>query len=217
MLRITGGVEPGPPVHSFQLPASSTRKCIWVSANPGGSGTAAGHFDHNAVMGARRWSAWGYGLGGALALVLAVVLGRRALLGGPAGNVDPVAAVLGLVSLAASIWAGRLAVRALRWQETDLADAAVRLAVAVLAAEQEARRAVAGRPRPAIDMAFTFHPVPAHNAEGAADEGSLAEVVRYYRDLRPGRLVVTGAPGAGKTVLVVELMLACWTAARRRR
>ncbi|URN11534.1 NACHT domain-containing protein [Streptomyces radiopugnans] len=29
----------------------------------------------------------------------------------------------------------------------------------------------------------------------------------YYRDLRPRRLVVTGAPGAGKTVLALQLML----------
>jgi hypothetical protein len=36
----------------------------------------------------------------------------------------------------------------------------------------------------------------------------LPDIAAYYRDTRPARLVVTGAPGAGKTVLVLELILA---------
>ena len=32
-------------------------------------------------------------------------------------------------------------------------------------------------------------------------------MVSYYQALRPGRMVITGAPGAGKTVLAVELIL----------
>ncbi|MFD0305230.1 NACHT domain-containing protein [Streptomyces sp. NPDC127119] len=33
-------------------------------------------------------------------------------------------------------------------------------------------------------------------------------IVTYYRATRPSRLVITGAPGAGKTVLALELLLA---------
>ncbi|MCF2528525.1 DNA/RNA helicase domain-containing protein [Yinghuangia soli] len=56
-------------------------------------------------------------------------------------------------------------------------------------------------------MAFDFRPTPAHAAAGADRAGTLGEGVAYYRRLRPGRLVVTGAPGAGKTVLALQLML----------
>jgi hypothetical protein len=42
---------------------------------------------------------------------------------------------------------------------------------------------------------------------GGADEGDLATVLEYYRSLAPGRLVVLGEPGAGKTVLAVELLI----------
>src|SRR5262249_24102311 len=52
-----------------------------------------------------------------------------------------------------------------------------------------------------------FLPSPAHHATGAAPHGTLEEVATYYHALRPGRLVITGAPGAGKTVLALHLML----------
>ena len=35
----------------------------------------------------------------------------------------------------------------------------------------------------------------------------MAEVGRYYRGLRTGRLVVLGEPGAGKTVVALHLLL----------
>ena len=44
-------------------------------------------------------------------------------------------------------------------------------------------------------------------AGGGADIGTLAEVGRYYRELRTGRLVVLGEPGAGKTVVALSLLL----------
>lgn len=42
---------------------------------------------------------------------------------------------------------------------------------------------------------------------GGEDLGTLREVSLYYAGLRTGRLVVLGAPGAGKTVLALQLLL----------
>ncbi|WP_406631896.1 NACHT domain-containing protein [Amycolatopsis sp. WGS_07] len=43
--------------------------------------------------------------------------------------------------------------------------------------------------------------------DGGDDSGSLATILRYYRSLERGRLVVLGEPGSGKTVLVIKLLL----------
>src|SRR6266480_1469033 len=42
---------------------------------------------------------------------------------------------------------------------------------------------------------------------GGASAGDLASVLEYYQSLSPGRLVVLGDAGAGKTVLVLELLI----------
>ena len=42
---------------------------------------------------------------------------------------------------------------------------------------------------------------------GGAREGNLATVLEYYKSLSPARLVVLGDPGAGKTVLALELQI----------
>src|SRR5664280_3014815 len=42
---------------------------------------------------------------------------------------------------------------------------------------------------------------------GGEDLGTLQEVWAYYSALRPGRLVVLGEPGSGKTVLALHLLL----------
>lgn len=42
---------------------------------------------------------------------------------------------------------------------------------------------------------------------GGASEGELASVLEYYQSLSPGRLLVLGDPGAGKTVLSLELLI----------
>jgi hypothetical protein len=42
---------------------------------------------------------------------------------------------------------------------------------------------------------------------GGASEGGLLSVLEYYQSLSPGRMVVLGEPGAGKTVLALELII----------
>jgi hypothetical protein len=121
--------------------------------------------------------------------------------------VDPLAAVVALVALAGGLWAGYLSLRALRWQETNATEAAQRLVLAVRDAERDARRQLLGGHDRTINVDFQFRPAPSHNAQLAAPTGHLEQVVSYYQDLRPGRMVITGAPGAGKTVLAVELIL----------
>jgi hypothetical protein len=137
----------------------------------------------------------------------AVAIGRWVLPGASVGDVDPVGVVLGLTALAISVWTGWLTVRSLRWQETNLAEIAERLAVEALDVERTAWRQLLGDHDKAIDVQFTFYPAPTHNADGAGAEGRLEEVADYYRRLRPQRLMITGAPGAGKTVLAMQLML----------
>ncbi|WP_231905683.1 NACHT domain-containing protein [Streptomyces davaonensis] len=142
---------------------------------------------------------------------MAIAIGWRTLPRVAAGEADPVGAAIGLVGLAAGIWSGWLTVRSLRWQETNLTEVAGRLAVEVLAAEREARRQLLGDHDKTIDLEFALLPAPAHDAAGARPQGHLDDVVGYYQDLRPGRMVITGEPGAGKTVLALELMLGLLT------
>ncbi|CAM5607782.1 Ku protein [Streptomyces aurantiogriseus] len=66
-----------------------------------------------------------------------------------------------------------------------------------------------------INLTFSLRPEPGRAAVAPAGAGRLFEgtptlpdVASYYRHTCPRRLVVTGAPGAGKSVLALELMLA---------
>ena len=124
------------------------------------------------------------------------------------GDVDPVGAVIGLVSLAVAVPGTVLAVRARRWQETSTTDLTQRLAQLINSAEGKARQQFLGGHNKPIDVTFRFTPSPAHNAGRPSNKGRLQEVVDYYIRLQPRRMVITGAPGAGKTVLAVELILA---------
>lgn len=125
------------------------------------------------------------------------------------GDSDPVSATIGiLVAVLLGVPATVAAVRALWWQQTGVADLVVRLAGAVGRAEQRARHQLLGGHDRAIDVEFDVRPTSAHNAAGARARGRLQEVAAYYQRLRPRRMVITGAPGAGKTVLAVELVLA---------
>ncbi|WP_405596510.1 NACHT domain-containing protein [Streptomyces sp. NBC_00081] len=124
------------------------------------------------------------------------------------GDVDPVGAAFAFAGLVVAGWSGWLSWQGLRHQESDAVAMAGRLAQAVLRAETDARAQLLGGDGTTIDVRFRFRPAAARDAAGAALEGRLSEVVSYYRQLRPGRLVITGAPGSGKTVLALELLLA---------
>ncbi|WUH97719.1 NACHT domain-containing protein [Spirillospora sp. NBC_00431] len=128
------------------------------------------------------------------------------------GDVDPGSAVLALVALAATITGMvvtyRQAARALWVADTDVDRWTKDLAYAVQRSETQQRIQLLGGQDGAIDVGFTFRPAPTHEAVvGAAATGTLAGVVAHFRELRPQRLVITGEPGAGKTVLAIELIL----------
>lgn len=124
------------------------------------------------------------------------------------GDVDWLSASIALPGLGVAIWSARMSRTALRLQVTDTAALAARLADAVTRAETPERTRLLGGEHTPIDLRYVLRPAPAHNADGADPDGRLGTVVDYYRRLRPRRLVITGAPGSGKTVLALELLLA---------
>ncbi|MFF8696793.1 NACHT domain-containing protein [Streptomyces sp. NPDC015144] len=89
------------------------------------------------------------------------------------------------------------------------------LAKRVLDSEGAVRRQLLGDDTQRINVAFVLHSA-AERAAAAPSAGltfadgpaGLPDVLDYYRATRPRRLVVTGAAGAGKTVLALELMQA---------
>lgn len=85
------------------------------------------------------------------------------------------------------------------------------LAAAVAAAETRQRAQLIGPGAHRIDVAFHQRIEPANNATGAAPHGHLTDIVTYYQGLRPARLAITGEPGAGKTLLALDLILGMLT------
>ncbi|WP_148588229.1 NACHT domain-containing protein [Streptomyces sp. WAC01526] len=154
-------------------------------------------------MGAARHTWWRWLALTVVAVGVAVTIAVRA----GTGEVDPGGLAVGLVSLVLAIVGLHQATRSQAWQDTDTAGLADRLAVDIRKREEEARQRLLGGSDRTINVEFTFLPSPAHHATGAAPHGTLEEAATYYRALRPGRLVITGAPGAGKTVLALHLML----------
>jgi hypothetical protein len=63
-----------------------------------------------------------------------------------------------------------------------------------------------GDPAPA-DVSFAQPALIYWRTDGGDRPGTLREVAGYYRSLDRGRLVVLGEPGAGKTVLAIQLIL----------
>ncbi|MFB9681689.1 NACHT domain-containing protein [Streptosporangium vulgare] len=163
-----------------------------------------------------RGKAWLWGALGLATLAAAAVMIPRLLPELKTGDVDPLGALIGSVSLATTVIFGvaslYLAYRALHPPPTP-AEAVSDLAQEVKRTETIARRQLLGDHDKTIDVAFTLWPAPGHPAaprpspQGAAAAGRLGQVTGYYRALFPRRLVITGAPGAGKTVLAVDLIL----------
>jgi hypothetical protein len=93
--------------------------------------------------------------------------------------------------------------------DISAADAENELAAVVLAQAQVERSRLIGVDE-AGDQAANVRFVKGSGRfreVGGASEGDLASVLEYYLSLSPGRLVVLGDPGAGKTVLALELLI----------
>ncbi|MFI8447605.1 NACHT domain-containing protein [Streptomyces erythrochromogenes] len=133
----------------------------------------------------------------------------------------------GLLAVGLAAAAGLVAVLALRKQSqantAAFADAglvrgwAATLARQVEAGEGAVRRQLLGDDTRRINLAYRLHaggarPARAPGAGRLFADGPggpvLPDIAAYYRETRPERLVITGAAGAGKTVLALELLLA---------
>ncbi|WP_333736220.1 NACHT domain-containing protein [Streptomyces sp. IBSBF 2806] len=120
-----------------------------------------------------------------------------------------------LVALAPTLPGAYLAWAAYRDDRREAAadtDAKIKtLAAAVAAAETRQRAQLIGPGAHRIDVTFHQRTEPANNATGAAPHGRLTDIVSYYQNLRPARLAITGEPGAGKTLLTLDLILGLLT------
>ncbi|MFD3664178.1 NACHT domain-containing protein [Streptomyces sp. NPDC058659] len=111
-----------------------------------------------------------------------------------------VCAVLGGVAILATLW---------RRPEEDGAAAVARLARAVRAVGEPQWTSSLGGDLKAIDVTFAFRPYGTGRAAElpASPAGRLEKVVDDYRALRPRRMVITGEPGAGKTILARKFVM----------
>ncbi|GAA2281995.1 hypothetical protein GCM10010145_61820 [Streptomyces ruber] len=124
----------------------------------------------------------------------------------------PAATAVALLPAVPGAFLAWIAYRDARADAAANAEAKARtLTAAVTAAETRQRAQLIGPGAHRIDLIFRHRSEPANNATGAADEGRLTDVVDYYRRLRPARLVITGEPGSGKTLLALDLLLGLLT------
>ncbi|MGW4034600.1 hypothetical protein ACWEFL_35785 [Streptomyces sp. NPDC004838] len=153
---------------------------------------------------------------GVVAVVSAVYVVRQLTRGGlEAGETAGLLAVpLAVAAVAAGVAALRKPV-----QGDDAALArgrAATLADQVEAGEGAVRRQLLGDDTKRIGLVYRLYPggVRPAAAPGAgrlftagAGGPALPDIVAFYREVRPERLVITGAGGAGKTVCALELLL----------
>ncbi|MCG7205390.1 NACHT domain-containing protein [Streptomyces arenae] len=101
--------------------------------------------------------------------------------------------------------------------ERELArSAAATPASQVEAGESAVWRQLLGDDTRRMNLVYGLHPAvvrpasapPAGQLTSGLDPVTMPDILTYYRATRPLRLVVTGAAGAGKTVLALELLLA---------
>ncbi|MFG2440794.1 NACHT domain-containing protein [Streptomyces sp. NPDC048508] len=121
---------------------------------------------------------------------------------------------VGVAGLAAAVMALR---RPIEGNDTELAYARARtLARQIKNEEGRVWRQLLGADTQRINLGYVLLP-ETNRAASAPPAGrtfadntstTLPDVLEYYRSTRPQRLVITGAAGAGKTVLSLELILA---------
>ncbi|MDT9696711.1 NACHT domain-containing protein [Streptomyces sp. P17] len=153
---------------------------------------------------ARRWT---LGLGGCVLLLAGLLWALSAKDGALelSERTDMMAlacAIVGLVGMFATFWRPRGA-------GEDVVAAVARLGNAVReVGEPQWRQSLGGDLTP-IDVTFRFRPQSGARAAvlPAAPALQLAQVVEDFREIRPSRLVITGEPGAGKTVLARKLVM----------
>ncbi|MFJ1594328.1 NACHT domain-containing protein [Kitasatospora albolonga] len=104
----------------------------------------------------------------------------------------------GVVAVPLAALAAWLAAVAILKRRPEAEASAARLAGLVRGAERTAVAQLLGDGAPGIDTRFRT-PGDRHPRAGAVD---------HVRTLRPRRVVITGEPGAGKTMLAIHLMLA---------
>ncbi|RLU79297.1 hypothetical protein CTZ27_37290 [Streptomyces griseocarneus] len=114
-------------------------------------------------------------------------------------------------------------------RRADTRQLAASLAARVLDRESEQHYRLVGVDLVRINLGYSLRDQHGRQADGARPHGSMLgggtgvgmdggtdagtgavtvpDVLGYYRKLRPRRLVITGAPGAGKSTLAMELML----------
>ncbi|MFD5324602.1 NACHT domain-containing protein [Streptomyces sp. NPDC127092] len=146
------------------------------------------------------------GLGLTAVLAACVLWALRGRGDGPLGlseRTDLIAMVVGVSGLAIA------ALALARTPEQDLAVVVARLAREVKAlGEPQWTRALGGDLQ-AIDVAFSFRRYTVARAAElpATPAGRLEQVVEDFLALRPRRMVITGEPGAGKTVLARKFVM----------
>ncbi|MFH8701855.1 NACHT domain-containing protein [Streptomyces chartreusis] len=143
-----------------------------------------------------------FGVGQLVTVLLALGLNRHYHLASTAAFL---VAVLPTLPGAYLSWAAYRADRAEAADDLDMKARA--LAATVKASERDQVAQLLGAGGQRINVAFHCVQQGAGDAEGAASRGKLSDVLAFYRGLRPGRLVITGEPGAGKTLLALQLLL----------
>ncbi|MGY0059475.1 hypothetical protein ACWY4P_23470 [Streptomyces sp. LZ34] len=125
-------------------------------------------------------------------------------------------AVVGLVVAVAGLRLARAALGQPADSAAQALSAAATLARQVERAEAEQWRRLVGGDRKRINLRYSLQAQRTHGSQTPGPHGRLfddgrqtevADIAAYYRATVPARLVVTGAPGAGKTVLALELLL----------
>ncbi|GHB89582.1 hypothetical protein GCM10010306_100990 [Streptomyces umbrinus] len=166
---------------------------------------------------ARTFLVWLAGIGGLMVVVATLwVLGEGE---SAVGSVTLLGFPIALASLAVTVAGIPAAVSALTQAPDDAAGArasAATLAQQIHQAEQREWLRLVGGDTERINLHFTLRthgqrlPATTMASSGSLfDDGaaSVPDIVTFYRDIRPARLVVTGSPGGGKTVLALELLL----------